>query len=554
MRFIFKKSMESPIIKQIVLFGILTAFISLLLACVGFGIVEFHRLQKESASKLRSQIDVLAYNLESPLLFDDREAAQTILNSLKEDKSINKAFVYKSNGRLFAGFSHPDKRSNILLRKFIFYNHKEIGYVEMTSTYEGLAGRYFSYLLISLLIIGCSIPASYLISHPIRRQVSLGVLQLERQSERLRMLAAQVADTEQKERKRIAALIHDHLQQLLVASKLQLNLALKAVEKRDFDKATTYLGRMDEFINESTQAAKTLTIELRPPVLYEDGLPAAFQWLATKFKNEHDFDITLHLQEIPGTLTDNLKIMLFESARELLFNAVKYADAGAAELELKYEDNQILISIKDKGKGFDINQIERKTSSTKGFGIFSIRERLKLINGQLNITSIPGEGTNIEMIIPVEMELEQAPSPKVPARKIIEPRRIKSDKAIKVLLADDHKIVREGIANLLKENEMFNVVAQAENGVEAVEKAEAFLPDVIVMDVNMPKLNGIEATRIIKKRFPSIDIIGLSVQDEYDVAESMKKAGAVMLINKAGNSEELIENLILYGQKQHGLF
>jgi signal transduction histidine kinase/CheY-like chemotaxis protein len=538
-----KLTTPSPIIRKILIFGMLTAMISLLLACIGFGVVEFYRIQKEAAAKINSQADVLAYNLQSTLLFDDKESAQKILSSLKEDKSINRVVVYKNNGSKFVGFTHDDRSENIKLTKDIVYEHKRLGYLEIESTYVGLRERYVTYLVICLFIIICSFPASYIISNPIRKQVSLGVLQLERQSERLRMLAGQVADTEQKERKRIAALIHDHLQQLLVASKLQLSLTSKALEKKDFEKAKSCLARVDQFINESTQAARTLTVELRPPVLYEDGLPAAFQWLATKFKNEHEFEIILHVQEIPGTVSDNLKIMLFESVRELLFNSVKYSGAHQADLFLKYSDNQITITVKDNGRGFDIEQVEKKASSNKGFGIFSIRERLKLLNGSLKINTKPGVGAEMEISIPIEVEIEKTQSPKVPARKVIEVKNQKKN-AVKILLVDDHKIVREGIANLLKENEMFNVVAQAEDGVEAVEKAEIFLPDIIIMDINMPKLNGIEATRIIKKKFPAIDIIGLSVQNEYDVSESMKKAGAVMLINKAGDSEELIETLL----------
>ena len=94
-----------------------------------------------------------------------------------------------------------------------------------------------------------------------------------------------------------------------------------------------------------------------------------------------------------------------------------------------------------------------------------------------------------------------------------------------------------------------NVVAQAENGMDAVEKAEIFRPDVIVMDINMPKLNGIEATRLIKNKFPFMDIVGLSVQDEKDVEDSMKKAGAVALLNKAGDPDDLVKAILACAEK-----
>ncbi len=193
--------------------------------------------------------------------------------------------------------------------------------------------------------------------------------------------------------------------------------------------------------------------------------------------------------------------------------------------------------------GFDVKHLERKTID-KGFGLFGIRERLKLLNGSLQITSRKGEGTQVEIQVPLSLKSGANQSSSGAIEKISMQESQKKNKSIRILLVDDHKIVREGIANLLKENRMLNVIAQAENGVEAVEKAEAFMPDIIIMDINMPQLNGIEATRVIKKKFPQINVIGLSVQDENDVADSMKKAGAVTLVNKAGDPQNLIETIL----------
>jgi signal transduction histidine kinase/CheY-like chemotaxis protein len=531
--------MKSAIIKKIVLFGILSGAISLLLACFGFGIVEFYKIKNESTVKLTSQLDILAYNLQSTLLFDDKDAADKILLSLRDDKSVIRAKLYKGK-QVFSGYVRSKEKAKLKLIKNIFYNGKEIGHLELESIYLGITDKYVAYLFISLVIIIISIPASYFISAPIRTQVSRGVIQLEEQSNRLRMLADQVASTEQRERKRIAELIHDHLQQLLVASKLQLALSLRELDKDVRAKVQVGLTRVEELLSEATQAAKSLTVELRPPVLYEDGLAAAFQWLANKFRKDHKLDIVLHLDEVPGMLPDHLKIMTYESVKELLFNVVKYAGVQTAELFLKYQSGNIIIIVKDKGRGFNVNQMERPAD--RGFGLFSIRERLKLLDGDLQISSTQGQGTEVRLIIPVDAALSQARQT-ILAEHLPYKQEKEKTKMIKILLVDDHKIVREGIANLLKENPSFNVVAQAENGIEAVEKAEVYLPKVIIMDVNMPKLNGIEATRVIKNKFPNMEIIGLSVQDENDVAESMKKAGAATLLNKAGDPQELIQTI-----------
>ena len=73
---------------------------------------------------------------------------------------------------------------------------------------------------------------------------------------------------------------------------------------------------------------------------------------------------------------------------------------------------------------------------------------------------------------------------------------------IKVLIADDHRVVREGLAAILKTKDDVQVIGEAQDGMEAVEKTRSLLPDVILMDVSMPRMGGVEATRQIKREFP----------------------------------------------------
>ena len=105
---------------------------------------------------------------------------------------------------------------------------------------------------------------------------------------------------------------------------------------------------------------------------------------------------------------------------------------------------------------------------------------------------------------------------------------------IRLLLADDHAVMREGLARLLGQEPDIQIVGQASDGLEAVALAEQFLPDVILMDFSMPGLNGMEATKAIKQRHPQIQVIGLSVYDQEERAKEMIDAGAVNYINKSG--------------------
>jgi DNA-binding NarL/FixJ family response regulator len=112
--------------------------------------------------------------------------------------------------------------------------------------------------------------------------------------------------------------------------------------------------------------------------------------------------------------------------------------------------------------------------------------------------------------------------------------------AVRVVLADDHRIIREGLVWMLAQHPEIAVVGEAADGAEAVELVSQLQPDVVVMDVSMPKLNGIEATHQITGRFPAVRIIGLSMHREPHIEAAMRDAGAVAYACKDDPSEELV--------------
>ena len=115
--------------------------------------------------------------------------------------------------------------------------------------------------------------------------------------------------------------------------------------------------------------------------------------------------------------------------------------------------------------------------------------------------------------------------------------------SIKVLLVDDHAFVRSGVKAILEDEEGIDVVGEAASGEEAIKKAEVILPDLIVMDVNMPNIDGIEATRRIKKNHPSISVIVLTVNDEEVFLIEAIRAGAASFLLKDSSSEQLVSSI-----------
>jgi len=117
--------------------------------------------------------------------------------------------------------------------------------------------------------------------------------------------------------------------------------------------------------------------------------------------------------------------------------------------------------------------------------------------------------------------------------------------AINIVLADDHNIIREGLAALLSNHPAMEVVAQASNGRDAVKYALKLKPDIVVMDISMPDLNGIDATRMIKAENPRIKVIALSVHTGRRFITGMLKAGVSGYMLKHCAIDELLKAITL---------
>ena len=363
---------------------------------------------------------------------------------------------------------------------------------------------------------------------------------LRERSEQLRVLAGERAMAEQRERNRIAQILHDGLQQTLVGAKFRL-----ATLDRGNDNGRA-VAVVSDLIDDAVETSRSLTAELSPPILRQGGLIPALEWLTNFKSKKHGLTISLAADQDIDPAPEEVTDLLFQSTRELLSNVVKHAGVKAARVHIARGDRGICVTVEDDGIGFDPCQLGLKTNASEGLGLFTIRENLNLLGGGLEISSAPGLGTRITVSVPTrvpekarpKVDLETKASVPAPRRRIKAPCTARK---IRTLVVDDHMVMREGLAGLLVAASDIDVIGKAADGVAAIKLVRELRPDVVLMDISMPGMDGIEATKIIHHELPDVRVIGLSMFSEEERGAAMCQAGAVGYLTKSGPSDAVID-------------
>ncbi len=217
--------------------------------------------------------------------------------------------------------------------------------------------------------------------------------------EQLQSLASELSLTEERERRRLATDLHDHIGQALAVSKIKLGVLQKTAPSRTLAKP---LGEVRELIEKMIQDTRSLTFELSLPVLYELGFEAAVEWFAKHIRSQHGIQVELQRGLDPIPMTDEIKVLLFRSVRELMMNIVKHAQARRARVTMVRIDDRVDIEVTDDGVGIDQAQSAAQAGGSSGFGLFSIRERLNYLGGRLEVDSEAGRGTRITLTVPLK--------------------------------------------------------------------------------------------------------------------------------------------------------
>ena len=231
-----------------------------------------------------------------------------------------------------------------------------------------------------------------------RRQAEENLLANQKQ---LRSLALELSNAEERARRRIAGDLHDGVGQYLAISKLKLSKVRSTVNSS----LRLILDDVIELISRAAADTRSLTVDLSPPVLYEFGLEDALNWLADRNQQHTGLRTDFEKDNRPKPLSDELSGFLYRAAAELLNNIVKHAEADHALIKLTRVDETIILVVTDDGKGYTPSEVNDRHA--RGFGLFSIRERLKPLLGRMEIDSEPLHGTTVKIRIPLATDSAQ---------------------------------------------------------------------------------------------------------------------------------------------------
>ncbi|MBS0170692.1 MAG: PAS domain S-box protein [Nitrospira sp.] len=360
--------------------------------------------------------------------------------------------------------------------------------------------------------------------------------------ERLRALASELTLTEQRERRRLATELHDYLAQLVVASRLRLSQLIPRVKDHS---VSTALAQVDTMLDQALTYTRSLVAELSPQILYQFGLAKSLLWLGEQMK-QHNLRVSVTLGSAPFTVPDDQAVLLFQSVRELLFNIIKHAQTDHAALTVNVDErHELWICVEDEGSGFDLAELSKSGDTHGKFGLLSIRERMELLGGECELSSSPGVGTLAILHLPLlqaAADVSANPPPAFPSSSgaLTEDQT----KTVRVLLVDDHAMVRQGLRSILDSYTDLTVVGEAANGQDAVVMARSLRPDVVVMDVNLPLIDGVEATRLLCREHSSMAVIGISVRNDPQVKLAMTEAGAADFLPKESAAGQLYDIIL----------
>jgi two-component system NarL family sensor kinase len=370
---------------------------------------------------------------------------------------------------------------------------------------------------------------------------------LKSNEESLRQLSARLLQLQDEERRRIARDLHDVTGQKLAV----LSMALSGVLNRPNGSLDADSQRaLTESLAWSKEVAaeiRTLSYLLHPPLLDELGLSSAVKWYLAGFTSRTGILMETEIPSEIQRLSPDAEVAIFRVLQESLTNVHRYAESTNAVVRMDVTGDEIKLEIQDFGKGVQSSRTSSPNGSVArlGVGIQGMTERMRQLGGKLEITSSPNKGTLVTATIPLS---SSAAIPAQSSTVLVSPLNSTSDLAgpvantlrKRILIADDHEMLRRGVRNTLQTELDLEICGEAVDGQDVVEKVKTLRPDLVILDINMPALNGLVALRQILRLRPQTKVLVFSVHDSDQTVKEVHAAGAHGFISKGKDSQDLL--------------
>jgi two-component system, NarL family, response regulator LiaR len=315
------------------------------------------------------------------------------------------------------------------------------------------------------------------------------------------------------ERTRVARELHDTVAQTLYSISLGASRVLTLLERNETAHLQDIVEDLLHQANVGQTELRALLYNVRSDDKYQlrGRFTGALASLATGLEARAGCQVRLSLADEPD-IAPATKATLVRIVREALHNIAKHARATLVDLVLEVGPAEVMLLVADDGGGFDPSE-----AYPGHFGLQLMREHAMVIGGTLEVVSAPGRGTQVRVRV----------------------TRRRDNGRIRILIADDHEIVRQGLRAFLDLDSALEVVGEAANGAEAVRVAHRLRPDVVLMDLVMPELDGIAATEVIRRELPDTNVVVLtSVLEDASVVGAVR-AGAVGYLLKDTGAPDL---------------
>jgi PAS domain S-box-containing protein len=384
---------------------------------------------------------------------------------------------------------------------------------------------------------------------------------LRASEEALRNLSGRLLRLQDEERRRISRDLHDVTGQKLALLSMDLSSIVKHKDISKNEEVNRLLTESVSLSNDVNKEIRTLSYLLHPPLLDELGLSSAVEWFSQGFENRTGIRVGVDIPSGFMRLAPDAEVALFRIVQESLANVHRYSGSATAYVRARSDGGEVRLEIGDFGKGIhsESSKTEGPSLAPLGVGIQGMKERVRQLSGTLEITSRPGRGTLVTAILPVSNRRSEVvyaePDASIQEVPMVSEPSVSEPSVTwrkRILIADDHDVLRRGIRTMLESDPELEVCGEAVDGKDALEKTLAQTPDLVILDINMPVMNGLDVLRQIVRHRPQTKVLAFSVHDSKQIVDEILAAGAHSYLSKATAGQHLVHEvrLLLSGRLQ----